>query len=181
MQPKVDLFVGVVLVLLVYSEALAQTESVPESEISTIRDVDQDVNWKVRPTQERPTRGYSWHFSPSGSLTPPSDQENDKYIYQNVEERGDGKGNCTTYVATKREELLRKGISPEAMGAYEVRLPDGELHAVLQVNVINSRDNSTDEYILDNRSKRTKTRKEVEDEGYKFIRQVPNEAFTSNR
>ena len=56
----------------------------------------------------------------------------------------DGFGDCVDYALTKRRDLARAGIPLSDLNIAIVKLPDGELHAVLAVHTSNG------DYVLDN-------------------------------
>ncbi|MDE2463303.1 MAG: transglutaminase-like cysteine peptidase [Alphaproteobacteria bacterium] len=56
----------------------------------------------------------------------------------------DGLGDCVDYALTKRRDLARAGIPLSDLNIAIVKLPDGELHAVLAVHT------SDGDYVLDN-------------------------------
>ncbi|WP_304280658.1 transglutaminase-like cysteine peptidase [Caulobacter segnis] len=85
--------------------------------------------------------------SVNAQITPKSDLEafgrEDFWALPLTEGLGKG-GNCKHYVLEKRKVLIDEGFDPESLSIAIVRIPRGEIHAVLVVST------TAGDYVLDN-------------------------------
>jgi predicted transglutaminase-like cysteine proteinase len=84
-----------------------------------------------------------------------------RYQYWNIP--NDGYGDCVDYALTKRRDLARAGIPLSDLNIAIVRLPDGELHAVLVVATVDG------DYVLDNLHPRIRLWNQT---GYVFLSEM---------
>ena len=78
-------------------------------------------------------------------------------------------GDCKSYAATKRAELLKAGYVSERLAIWAMRIGPGEFHAVLVVDGAE---------VLDNRFPYTESRPDLERIGYVFMWPKPEAALT---